>query len=132
MFVYQIGSSVNVMMEGGEPAPLDKEADVVFGLDNFVYPGEEESFNPFGKAKTIVERMEGAVKQSADYVANVTMTFDTDGGSEVAAIEGDPGDEYEKPADPTKEDFVFDGWNPELPDVIPEEDTTYTAQWKSA
>lgn len=80
MFVYQIGSSINVMMEGGMPAPLDKEADAVFGLDNFVYPGSDGSFAPFGEPTAIVERLEGTVKQSADYEM-VQLTYDKNGGT---------------------------------------------------
>ena len=67
MFVYQIGSSINVMMEGGEPAPLDKEADTVFGLDNFIYPGEDDSFAPFGTPTAIIEKIAGEEVQNEAY-----------------------------------------------------------------
>lgn len=67
MFVYQIGSSINVMMEGSEPAPLDKEADTVFGLDNFIYPGEDDSFAPFGTPTAIIEKIAGEEVQNKAY-----------------------------------------------------------------
>jgi len=60
---------------------------------------------------------------------SVTMTFDTDGGSTVDPIDGFAGYGYVKPEDPTKPGYVFDGWEPELPDVVPAQDTTYTAIW---
>ena len=39
-----------------------------------------------------------------------TVTFDTDGGSEVASVEVVEGDKVTKPVDPTKEGFTFEGW----------------------
>lgn len=67
MFVYQIGSSINIMMEGSEPAPLDTEADTVFGLDNFIYPGEDDSFAPFGTPTAIIEKIAGEEVQNEAY-----------------------------------------------------------------
>ena len=39
-----------------------------------------------------------------------TVTFDTDGGSAVAAAEVEHGQTVAKPADPTKEGYTFAGW----------------------
>lgn len=63
-------------------------------------------------------------------LADVTMTFNTNGGSTVSSITGKPGASYIKPANPTKLNNTFDGWDPTLPDVIPNVNTTYTAKWK--
>ena len=47
----------------------------------------------------------------APYAENTfTVTFDSDGGSEVEAQEVDEGETAEKPEDPTKEGFTFKGW----------------------
>ena len=47
----------------------------------------------------------------APYAENTfTVTFDSDGGSEVEAQEVDEGEPAEKPEDPTKEGFTFKGW----------------------
>jgi uncharacterized repeat protein (TIGR02543 family) len=39
-----------------------------------------------------------------------TITFDSHGGSEVAAITAEEGTELEQPADPTRTGYVFAGW----------------------
>ena len=38
------------------------------------------------------------------------VTFETNGGSEIAAVNVEKGDRVEKPEDPTKAGMVFDGW----------------------
>ena len=51
------------------------------------------------------------VRQVAVEEANIaTITFDADGGSEVVALEVVKGQPASKPADPTKDGFVFAGW----------------------
>ena len=39
-----------------------------------------------------------------------TVTFESNGGSAVAAVTVDKDGKVEKPTDPTKEDCIFDGW----------------------
>jgi len=60
-----------------------------------------------------------------------TITFDTDGGSEVEAIKQGFGTEVKAPADPTKTGYTFQGWSPELPKTIPAKNLTVKAQWKA-
>ena len=59
-----------------------------------------------------------------------TITFDTDGGSEVGSITQDYGTAITKPTDPTKTGYTFDGWDREIPETMPAEDVTVKAQWK--
>ncbi|MGI6249501.1 MAG: InlB B-repeat-containing protein [Acutalibacteraceae bacterium] len=57
------------------------------------------------------------------------ITFDSNGGSDVAPIEGDYGSPVTPPAPPTKDGYNFASWIPALPETFPEEDITVTAQW---
>ena len=59
-----------------------------------------------------------------------TISFDTDGGTEVADIIGGEGEPVTPPANPTKTGHTFTGWNPALPSVFPAEDMTVKAQWE--
>ena len=58
-----------------------------------------------------------------------TITFDTDGGTEITPIRGVPGSPVTVPANPTKPGYVFAGWDMEIPASMPAEDITITAQW---
>ena len=59
-----------------------------------------------------------------------TITFDTNGGSEIAPITQDYGTEITAPADPTRKGYTFKGWNKEIPETMPAENITVKAQWE--
>ena len=61
--------------------------------------------------------------------AATTISFNSNGGTEVEAISGAEGDPVVAPADPTKTGYSFSGWNPALPSVFPAADMSVTAQW---
>lgn len=79
------------------------------------------------------------VTENATYVAQweklytVTYTDGVDGKAFKDDVHSDLEKDTPTPAfsgdTPTRKDFVFDGWNPEVAETVTE-DVTYTAQWK--
>ena len=59
-----------------------------------------------------------------------TITFDTNGGSEIAPITQDYGTKITTPADPTRKGYTFKGWDKEIPKTMPAENITVKAQWE--
>ena len=59
-----------------------------------------------------------------------TITFDTNGGSEIAPITQDYGTQITSPADPTREGYTFIGWDRDIPEIMLAENITVTAQWE--
>ena len=59
-----------------------------------------------------------------------TITFDTNGGSEIAPITQDYGTEITAPDNPTRKGYTFKGWDKEIPETMPAENLTITARWK--
>ena len=66
-------------------------------------------------------------------VKNVTVVFDTDGGSSIGAVVVKKGEKVAEPEEPTKENYEFDGWylNEELFDFETpiNESITLIAKW---
>ena len=59
-----------------------------------------------------------------------TITFDTNGGSEIAPITQDYGTEITAPDNPTRKGYIFKGWDKEIPEAMPAENMTVKAQWE--
>ena len=83
-------------------------------------------------AKTVTQEKiadGGSTVVKIEYTRNVvTLTFDTDGGSEIESKSGKYGAELTVEA-PTKEGYTFNSWNPALPTSFPAADTAYKAKW---
>ena len=84
-----------------------------------------------GWDKTIPENMpaENITVKALWTINQYTITFDTDGGSDVPAITQDYGTDVAAPADPTKTGYTFAGWDKAIPATMPAEDVTITAKW---
>ena len=59
-----------------------------------------------------------------------TITFDTNGGSEIAPITQDYGTKITVPDNPTRKGYTFKGWDKEIPETMPAENITVKAQWE--
>ena len=59
-----------------------------------------------------------------------TITFDTNGGSEIAPITQGYGTEITAPDNPTRKGYTFKGWDKEIPETMPAENITIKARWK--
>lgn len=62
-------------------------------------------------------------------VNQYTITFDTDGGSEISPITQNYGTPVTAPANPTKTNYVFDEWDRSIPETMPAENITIKAKW---
>ena len=58
-----------------------------------------------------------------------TITFDTNGGSNLDSITQDYGSSITKPLNPTKEGYTFTGWDISIPNTMPAYDMTIKAKW---
>ena len=58
------------------------------------------------------------------------ITFDTNGGSEIAPITQDYGTEITTPDNPTRKGYTFKGWDKEIPKTMLAENMTVKAQWE--
>jgi uncharacterized repeat protein (TIGR02543 family) len=62
-------------------------------------------------------------------VNQYTITFNSNGGSNVAPITQDYGTAVTKPANPTRAGYTFKAWSPALTATMPAANTTLAAQW---
>jgi uncharacterized protein (TIGR02145 family)/uncharacterized repeat protein (TIGR02543 family) len=67
---------------------------------------------------------------TATWTANeYTITFESYGGTTVEPITLPFGDAVTPPQEPTKTGHTFAGWNPALPNTMPDQNQTLTATW---
>ena len=87
------------------------------------YNGETK----FEKGATVP--VDGVTYTAKWQINQYTITFDTDGGSEIAPITQDYNTAVTAPENPTKEGHTFKGWEPALPETMPAKDITLKAIW---
>ena len=79
---------------------------------------------------TITQGSTGHLAYTATWqVKQYTITFDSNGGSDVDPITQDYGSTVTAPEDPTRDGYNFAGWTPELPETMPAANITVTATW---
>ena len=61
----------------------------------------------------------------------VTLTFNTDGGTEIEPLSAKYGSTIQTPSLPLKTGYTFLDWEPELPEIMPSEDMSFVANWSA-
>jgi len=96
-------------------------------INTLAFDENDKPINSRFKGNTLSE----AAKTALNAVYTPTITFETDGGSEIQAISEKSGTTITAPANPTKNGYVFGGWNPAIPATMPDEDMTVKAIWEA-
>ncbi|MBQ2972782.1 MAG: InlB B-repeat-containing protein [Clostridia bacterium] len=75
---------------------------------------------------------DGPIDATAEWKINeYTITFDSNGGSEVPAATYEYGATVAEPVAPTRAGFIFKGWEPALPATMPANDLKVKAVWEA-
>ena len=114
---------------GSEIAPITQD----YGT-NITAPADptREGYTFIGWDREIPKTMPAEnITVTAQWEINqYTITFDTNGGSEIAPITQDYGTEITAPDNPTRKGYTFKGWDKEIPETMPAENMTVKAQWE--
>ena len=114
---------------GSEIAPITQDYGTeITAPDNPTRKG----YTFMGWDKEIPETMpaENITVKAQWEINQYTITFDTNGGSEIAPITQDYGTEITAPDNPTRKGYTFKGWDKEIPETMPAENITVKAQWE--
>ena len=114
---------------GSEIAPITQDYGTeITAPDNptrkgYTFKGWDKEIPETMPAENITVKAQWGINQ-------YTITFDTNGGSEIAPITQDYGTEITAPDKPTRKGYTFRGWDKEIPETMPAENITITARWK--
>jgi hypothetical protein len=112
---------------------VSTEVDYAYG-DSIQKPEDpvKVGYTFLGWSPEVAETMPAEnVRYTARFAINsYTMTFVLNNGEDDVVITQEYLTPFTKPDDPTKTGHTFKGWSPEVPDVIPASDMTFTAQWQ--
>ena len=115
--------------DGSEIAPITQDYGTeITAPDNptrkgYTFKGWDKEIPETMPAENITVKAQWEINQ-------YTITFDTNGGSEIAPITQDYGTEITAPDTPTRKDYTFKGWDKEIPETMPAENITVKAQWE--
>lgn len=114
---------------GSEIAPITQEYGTVITAPK---APTREGYTFIGWDKEIPTTMpaENMTVTAQWEINQYTITFDTNGGSEIAPITQDYGTAITAPAAPTRDGYTFMGWDMEIPTTMPAENITLKAKWK--
>ena len=114
---------------GSEIAPITQDygTEITVPADptrkGYTFKGWDKEIPETMPAENITVKAQWGINQ-------YTITFDTNGGSEIAPITQDYGTEITAPADPTRKGYTFKGWDKEIPETMPAGNITVKAQWE--
>ena len=114
---------------GSELAPITQDYGTeITAPDNptrkgYTFKGWDKEIPKTMSAENITVKAQWEINQ-------YTITFDTNGGSEIAPITQDYGTKITAPDNPTRKGYTFKGWNKEIPETMPAENLTITARWR--
>ncbi|MFA6866083.1 MAG: InlB B-repeat-containing protein [Clostridia bacterium] len=78
---------------------------------------------------TLTACFEVEPNNNSNNTENITITFDTKGGTEISPIVLKSGETITMPTNPTKAGYTFNGWDKTIPQVMPDENMTITVNW---
>ena len=82
------------------------------------------------ETQTVIIAADGSLVVEYKYTRNsYQLTWKSDESTEISSAELKYGAEIVKPSDPTKDGYIFAGWNPDVPTTMPATDKTFVAQW---
>ena len=114
---------------GSEIAPITQDYGTEITAPNnptrkgYTFKGWDKEIPKTMPAENITVKAQWKINQ-------YTITFDTNGGSEIAPITQDYGTEIAAPDNPTRKGYTFKGWDKEIPETMPAENITVKAQWE--
>lgn len=132
------GGKIATTDENGDPVEVDEITLNLYYGATVVAPADPAltgyTFKGWDPA-VVNKAIEDATYVAQWTVNQYTISFDTDGGNEIADITQDFDTDVTAPADPTKTGYTFDGWvdaegnEADVPAKMPAEDTALTATW---
>ena len=130
MLLMSVNIGSNMYNFTGSDGPVAK---VVISVAESIAPGEYEvqlkNISLSNTGGTSLSVNESFTFKWSIQTTPYTITFDSNGGSPVDSITLGYGSTITPPANPTREGYTFQGWEPELPTVMPQKDMTLTAKW---
>lgn len=121
-FIKGRAQSVSVKFDGGAYTPMELNTPNKDGFYNYIkvydgkpgpVTGETATIQWLDKDGNLLTITKAVVKVEVKEKApekTFTVTFESNGGSEVKAVAVSEGVAVEKPADPTRSGYTFDGW----------------------